>query len=165
MQATDADLDSCSANGPHGRMARRRVVRRSPISLSFAIAATAALLLAGCSKHDDGQTTGQKVDEAIATTKQAGTELAGDAARAVDKASKVVVRTSKDIAITADVNASLARDETLSALAINVDTASGHVVLKGNAPDEASRARATQIAKAVDGVKEVDNQLQIKTVN
>lgn len=145
---------------PHSRDHGRR-----KISLGVVGAVAVLLVLAGCDRGADKQTAGEKVDAAIAKTQQKGVELADDAARAVDKASDAVVRTSKDIAITADVNASLARDESLSALSINVDTTAGRVVLKGDAPDAAARERATQIAKAVDGVASVDNRLQIKTVN
>ena len=67
----------------------------------------------------------------------------------------------KDAAITTKVNAELARDNDLSAIKINVDTAAGHVVLRGTAPNDAARDRATTIAQRVDGVLSVDNQLTV----
>jgi osmotically-inducible protein OsmY len=67
-----------------------------------------------------------------------------------------------DAAITASVNAELARDNELSALGINVDTANGRVTLSGNAPNEAARERATQLASAVRGVTSVDNELRVE---
>ena len=67
----------------------------------------------------------------------------------------------KDAAITTGINAELARDATLSALKIDVDTNGGKVAMHGTAPDAAARERATQLAKKVDGVVSVDNQLQI----
>lgn len=67
----------------------------------------------------------------------------------------------EDAAITASVNAELARDPGLSSLAIDVDTNGGQVVLKGRAPDADARERATQLASAVRGVTAVDNRLQI----
>jgi hyperosmotically inducible periplasmic protein len=68
----------------------------------------------------------------------------------------------QDAAITASVNAELARDPGLSALAIDVDTNGGHVVLSGTAPDAPTRERATQLASAVRGVSGVDNRLEIR---
>ncbi len=124
-----------------------------------------AALLSGCNRADDGRTTGQRVDAAIASTEKTTGELAADTKKAVDKAGRVVARTGKDISITAEVNAALARDEALSPLAINVDTENGHVLLKGSAPTDQDRERAATIAKATAGVVSVDNQLQIKTVN
>lgn len=67
----------------------------------------------------------------------------------------------EDAAVTATINAELAKDPKLSALKIDVDTSNGRVSLKGKAPDADSRERATQIASAVRGVQSVDNQLQI----
>lgn len=67
----------------------------------------------------------------------------------------------EDAAVTATINAELAKDPKLSALKIDVDTSNGRVSLKGKAPDADSRERATQIASAVRGVQSVDNQLQV----
>lgn len=138
--------------------------RRLQASVAAPLLALSALLVA-CSPADDSRTAGQKLDAAIAKTEQKSGELAVDAKQAADKAAQVVARTSRDIAITAEINAALARDEALSALSINVDTGDGKVLLKGTAPSDADRERAGTIAKAVDGVVGVDNQLQIKTVN
>ena len=66
-----------------------------------------------------------------------------------------------DAAITVAVNTALAKDADLSALRIDVDTANGRVRLTGRAPDEAARQRASSLARAVDGVKSVDNQLEL----
>lgn len=132
-------------------------------AFAVGVSLVGTLTLAACGR--ESSSAGEKLDSAVASTEKVGAKLAVEAARAVDDAGSAVVRTSKDIAITAEVNASLARDAALSALAINVDTNSAHVVLKGHAPDEASRMRATQISQAVAGVASVDNQLQIKTVN
>jgi osmotically-inducible protein OsmY len=59
------------------------------------------------------------------------------------------------------VNAELAKDTELSALKINVDTSQGRVILRGSAPNEASRERATTLVARVDGVLGVDNQLTV----
>jgi len=67
----------------------------------------------------------------------------------------------KDAAITAAINAELARDQALSAIKVNVDTNAGKVLLRGTAPTALAREKATTLARHVDGVVSVDNQLQI----
>ena len=67
-----------------------------------------------------------------------------------------------DAAITASVNASLAKDPELSALKIDVDTSNGTVYLSGIAPDRDARRRASRIAESVEGVKSVENHLEIQ---
>ncbi|HEX3142188.1 MAG TPA: BON domain-containing protein [Rhizobacter sp.] len=139
-------------------------------SATAVCALAAALALGACQRHDDGRTAGQKVDSAVANAeqkadqmkqdmKQESREAKNEINQAVDKASDKV----KDAGITTAVNAELARDAELSALHINVDTDSGRVVLRGTAPNDASRQRATTLASRVDGVVSVDNQLSVGT--
>ena len=92
------------------------------------------------------------------TAREAGRDLKEGMGTAAD----AVANKSKDMAITAAVNARLAGDERLSALSINVDTVGGRVVLRGTAPDTAARARAAELARSVDGVSEVNNELSVQ---
>ncbi len=133
------------------------------------IAIAAALSLAACDKRNDDRTVGQKIDSAIAKTEQktdqAGAEIKKDVDAARNSTSQAVDTAGskmKDAAITTGINAGLARDASLSALKIDVDTSAGKVSLRGTAPDAAARDRATQLAKNVDGVLSVDNQLQVR---
>lgn len=138
-------------------------------SLSAAALAVATLIsLSACDQRQDDRTVGQKVDSAIATaeqkTERAAAELKKDTASARESTSKAADNVGakiKDAAITTGINAELARDRSLSALKIDVDTSAGRVALRGTAPDTAARERATQLAQKVDGVVSVDNQLQI----
>ena len=66
-----------------------------------------------------------------------------------------------DVTIGTKLKAALAADPELSALKINVDTDNGRVALRGTAPSEAARERATQLASNVKGVVSVDNQLSV----
>lgn len=66
-----------------------------------------------------------------------------------------------DAAINVSVNSGLAGDADLSALKINVDVKHGQVWLKGTAPSLSAKNRATDIAKNVDGVTSVTNQLTV----
>jgi hyperosmotically inducible periplasmic protein len=122
------------------------------------IALAAALALAACSPRDNGgATAGQKVDQAVAGAK-AGME---DAKNAAKDASTAVAKAATDATITTKINAALAADDQLKATKIDVDTSQGRVVLTGKAPDGGSRERATTLARAVDGVVEVDNRLVV----
>jgi hyperosmotically inducible periplasmic protein len=127
------------------------------------------LLLLGCSRHDDA-TVGQQVDRAVASAKKsaadakqsAATELEHAAAVSQEKAG-VVAQKVEDAALTAAINAGIAKDPELSALRINVDTHDGHVSLYGSAPNEAAKRRAQTIAMSEKGVTGVDNKLVVES--
>lgn len=152
------------------------------------LVAGAALTLAACDKSDN-RTAGEKLDSAVAKTEQAADTAAAKTGQAVkDATAKVessgttaevkegmanakeaakdagaaMSATVNDAAITASVSAGLAKDPDLSAIKINVDTKAGAVSLKGPAPTAAAKARAGEIAKGVQGVTSVDNQLEVK---
>jgi osmotically-inducible protein OsmY len=143
------------------------------------LAAASLVLLAACGKQDD-RTVGQKVDAAVNSAEQktdaAGEKLRQESAelkarteaaldKAADKTAGAASRVAEkfdDATITTAVNAELAKDPTLSALSINVDTAAGAVTLRGTAPSEVARERATALAMGVKGVHRVDNQLRVK---
>jgi hyperosmotically inducible protein len=153
------------------------------------LVAGAALTLAACDKSDN-RSAGEKLDSAVAKTEQAAETAAAKTGEAVKEAkAKVeasgttaemkegmanakeaaknagaaVSATVDDAAITASVSAGLAKDPDLSAIKINVDTKGGAVSLKGPAPTAAAKARAEEIAKGVQGVMSVDNQLEVKS--
>lgn len=129
---------------------------------------SSAALLAGCDR-DDNRSAGQKLDDAVASTERKAEEMKAetrevgrDVGQAVAGAADSAATTVRDVAITAEVKTRLARDEKLSALSINVDTSAGQVILRGTAPDTEARARATELARAVDGVVTVNNELSVQ---
>ena len=144
------------------------------------IASAAALVLSACGRDNDSRTAGEKLDSAVTTVEKKAEEVkvdvqqgvaeakadgqaaAADVAASVAQAADQIGAKMDDAAITASVNAELAKDPDLSALKINVDTRKGHVVLKGKAPTDAARERATQLATAVKGVVAVDNRLRVR---
>ena len=161
-------------------IATQRVVQ------SIAISAL-VLGLAACGKTDDNKTAGQKLDNAIERTENAADNAkveadraAANASQSMNNAAESVKETAKEVgdatkeaagnvaaaadaaATTAKVNAALVGDPELSALKINVDTKDGAVLLKGEAPSQSAKDRATDLAKAVQGVISVDNQLTLK---
>lgn len=66
-----------------------------------------------------------------------------------------------DASINMAVNAALVGDSDLSALKINVHVNNGKVVLKGTAPSWAAKNHATEVAKNIDGVTSVHNELMV----
>lgn len=132
------------------------------------IATTAVLLsLTACGQQEDA-TVGQKIDGAINSTEQAAQQAkqdmestAADIKREGEQAVQSVATTATDMAITTKVKAALAADDQLSALKIEVDTVGGVVSLTGPAPSAEAAERATTLAKAVEGVTEVQNKLVV----
>jgi hyperosmotically inducible protein len=138
---------------------------RIPLLATLAVAAA----LTACSRNnDDDMTAGQRLDGAVADAKRESNETKRDAQQAMNdaqisasRAADTTAQVSTDMAITAKVNAALAVDDKLKATQINVDTREGQVTLTGQAPDAQSRERATTLVSAVDGVKQVNNQLVV----
>lgn len=90
----------------------------------------------------------------------AGSGKAGDAAAANPKVADQPH--PDDSLIAAKVTAGLAADKNLTALRINVAARDGVVTLRGPAPSVAARARAEEIARNVQGVNSVINQLNVQ---
>jgi hyperosmotically inducible protein len=67
-----------------------------------------------------------------------------------------------DNALTAKVKAALAADSNTKAYQINVDVNQGTVALGGFVDTEESKNNASRIARSVDGVRNVENNLQIQ---
>src|SRR5688572_26069492 len=70
-------------------------------------------------------------------------------------------RNVDDAALTASVNAALVADKPSNFTRIDVDTTNGVVALNGTVETAVQRARAEQLARRVDGVKRVQNNLQV----
>jgi hyperosmotically inducible protein len=69
----------------------------------------------------------------------------------------------KDSVITTKIKSAFVKDKTVSALHIKVDTdAAGYVLLSGTATSQMEIDRAVKIARGIEGVTDVDNQIQIK---
>lgn len=83
---------------------------------------------------------------AAAMTFAAGTALAADA---------------PDPWVTTKVKVALLTAEGVNPLDVNVDTVDGRVTLHGQVPTAAEQAKAEQVARGVDGVREVRNLIQV----
>lgn len=102
--------------------------------LALPVMLAAALLAAGCGSMSGGTSDGSQ--------KSAG--------QAVD-----------DAAITAKVKTALLADPEIAGLKINVDTEKGKVTLKGEVKTLALWRKAESLARGVEGVQAVNNQLVI----
>ena len=68
-----------------------------------------------------------------------------------------------DSALTAKVKTALVAEKNLKSLGINVESTDGVVTLSGKVPSQASIEQAETATKAVAGVKDVHNKLELKT--
>lgn len=155
-------------------------------SLTLIALLAGALALPACSDQKSQQTAGQKLDAAVADAKvqaneakQSIEDATADARDAVHDAANSAETKAKetgvvaerklegagqavdDSAITAGVKAKLVAADELKAMDIKVTTEAGHVTLEGKAPSTQAREHATQLAFAVDGVRVVNNKLQV----
>ncbi|MBT9566711.1 MAG: BON domain-containing protein [Thiobacillus sp.] len=102
-------------------------------------------------------TAEKKYDNAVADTKQGVSDLGNTLERKADQAGQAI----DDAAITTAIKGKYLADDTLKGLDISVETDHGVVMLTGSVQNEAARDHATQIAKGVDGVVSVNNQLKV----
>lgn len=104
--------------------------------------------ITGCGRETDGEIQDDR--------DRAGAEGAGDIAP---------VESLEDASVTAKVKTRLARDERVRALDlledIDVETREGVVTLKGAVDREGARTTAEEIARAIDGVSGVVNQITV----
>jgi hyperosmotically inducible protein len=150
-------------------------------------AALAGLALTACdanqqnAANDAGATVGQKVDRALAETKE-GLSRAGEqvkptlerAGESIERGAQKVKPTlekagekmkeaaGSDAAITAAIKADYLKDPDLSVFKIDVDTQDGVVTLNGVTETPTARVRAEKLAAANKGVREVRNHLTVK---
>ena len=67
--------------------------------------------------------------------------------------------------ITTRVKTRFAKDPTVSAMRIKVETMKGVVQLSGNAKSQAERDQAAQLASSVPGVSSVQNNIQVESAS
>lgn len=89
------------------------------------------------------------------------TEERGAAQQAGASAGRVI----DDSVITGKVKSALIADSTTKAYQIEVETYQGTVQLSGFVDSNDARSRAVELARGVDGVKEVENALEIRSQN
>ena len=149
------------------------------MTLSAIAAVAASLGMAGCGQRNSDQAAnsgdqtmaqgdqkaggaGQEAKQGMDRAKDEAKNAAQDAKSSTSEAGAKIGDKVSDAVITTTVKAELAKDSSLSALRINVDTDSGRVVLRGTAPSGQARDHATALATGVKGVVSVDNQLTVE---
>jgi hyperosmotically inducible protein len=80
---------------------------------------------------------------------------------AATRTSRSAGETVDDATVTAKVKTALARDPATSAFRIDVETFRGDVQLNGFVDSANMKSSATRVAKRVDGVKKVSNNLDV----
>jgi hyperosmotically inducible protein len=105
--------------------------------LAIAAVSAVALVLTACADRPRNQTGGS-----------ASTEIKQDA---------------RNAALTGKVKSALAADVGLKTLKINVDSAGSVVTLKGQVDSAETRRRAEEVARKVEGVTSVNNQLTVRS--
>jgi osmotically-inducible protein OsmY len=145
---------------------------RTSIALVSMLAAAA--LLAACEKKTTVTDTAPgNSSTTTTTTTTAPTEAASDAmaatANTMEKAASATEQAMSkageaigDAAITGKVKTALIADPDIKALKIDVDTKDHVVSLNGSANSQANADKAVTIAKGVEGVKSVENNLTVK---
>jgi hyperosmotically inducible periplasmic protein len=68
---------------------------------------------------------------------------------------------ASDTWITTKVKLALLADNRVSGFATDVDTRSGVVTLSGKVDEQSNKSAAEEVAKGIDGVKGVNNQIQV----
>ena len=70
-----------------------------------------------------------------------------------------------DVLITAKVKTKLTAERAKNLVSVNVDTQDGVVRLEGAVPTMADKAEAERLARSVDGVRHVTNDLKVSESN
>lgn len=92
-----------------------------------------------------------------------GVKSVSDKLHAKDSTQASVKGYAGDTATTTEIKAKLLSDDIVPSRKVKVETTNGVVQLSGNVDNQAQSARAESIAKAIDGVKSVKNDLVVKS--
>lgn len=108
---------------------------------------------------------GDRPADAVGTTgvnperaKQVGAEVGERTAAAANEARRAL----SDGQITAKIKAKMALDDTVKALAVDVDTSGTTVTVTGTVDSQAQRERVLQLARETDGVRQVVDHLRVR---
>ena len=115
--------------------------------------------LTACNKPGPAETAGKKIDK---VTENAGDKL-DEAKTKIGEQSDKMGEALSDTVITTKVKGAILAEPGLSALQISVDTIDGVVTLSGSVDSQHDIDRAKEVASSVTGVKNVKNQLVLKS--
>lgn len=127
-----------------------------------ALLAAALLALTGCSPAVDEPPVSRSGPSAASTSAMGAAPAPRSGPAATASAGQSAPNTD-DAQITARVQAEIAAARDMSGVRIDVDTREGIVTLSGAVRSAAIKARASEIARTVRGVQEVNDQLTLAT--
>ena len=102
-------------------------------------------------------TTGVEPKADTSRAREVGAEIGEKVAVGANRAERAV----SDAGLTTKIKAKMALDDSIDAVAIDVDTDGTIVTLKGTVRSEAERAKALQLARDTEGVTRVVDQLRV----
>ena len=105
-----------------------------------------------------------QAEKAVAAAKKVeGVKSVSDKLHAKDSTKSSVSGYAGDAATTSEIKAKLLADDIVPSRNVKVETTNGVVQLSGTVKSQAQSERAEGIAKAIDGVKSVKNDLTVKS--
>ncbi|CUA88743.1 BON domain-containing protein [Pseudidiomarina woesei] len=125
------------------------------------IATISALALSACSQQEQEETreeTQTALEQATEATQRAAEDAADFARESAERTSDFL----SDSSITARVKTALFEADQVSASQINVETIDGHVVLSGVVATAEEADLAEQLAEGIEGVKSVENDIEVQ---
>ncbi|RUO81533.1 hypothetical protein CWI84_01900 [Idiomarina tyrosinivorans] len=125
--------------------------------ISSTAMALSLLILGGCSEASR-DTAQDKTEQAMESAKETASDIADATQEKMQQAGEYV----DDAVLTTRVKAALIEDDNLSDSNINVETVNGTVMLTGTVKQEADIDTAENLASNVEGVKDVETDIQVE---
>lgn len=119
--------------------------------------------LSACDKPDTAERAGKAIDQTVNTAGQKLSTAADKAGYELDEKTAKAGVVIDDATITTKIKAAIFAEPGLKALQINVVTVNGVVTLSGTIDTMQNSDKVKQIASAVTGVTDVENQLALKS--
>jgi hyperosmotically inducible protein len=126
-------------------------------ALPASLIALSMLTLSGCSEAET-----EKAESKAESAMQETEEKAQEAKSYTEQKAKDAGEYVDDAVITTKVKAVIFEDDNLSSMDINVETNNGIVQLSGFVDDEADIDTAENLAATVKGVKDIENDIQVR---
>ena len=117
--------------------------------------------LSACDKPGPAESAGRKIDQTTDEARKKIGETANSIGEKMDEQTAKTGMALDDTAITTKVKAAIFAEPELKTLRISVETMKGVVTLSGSVDSMSYSNRAKNLAGAVAGVKEVNNQLVV----
>lgn len=126
-------------------------------ALPASLIALSMLTLSGCSEAETEKAE-SKAESAMQETEEKAQEAKSYTEQKAEDAGEYV----DDAVITTKVKAVIFEDDNLSSMDINVETNNGIVQLSGFVENEADIDTAENLAATVKGVKDIENDIQVR---